>query len=116
MVTSASPVAPTGITIVSDNVYEGALVAGGSLPLLGSVGVEGEFSTAGAGAVSYGCGDGAAAIVNEEGPIVTGIVGPIIAAPIAFAPGYAAPYLGYGISYGVVPGFYGYYGNGCSYF
>lgn len=106
VVTSSSPIAPTGISVISENVYEGSLCAGGNLPLLGSVGVEGEFLTAGAGAVTYGCGDDVA-VVAEESPIVTGIVAPVVAPQYARAPAYFAPVSS---SYGLGCGGYGYGG------
>ncbi|KAG6447156.1 hypothetical protein O3G_MSEX004892 [Manduca sexta] len=89
-VTSASPIAPTGLSVTSENAIEGTLAVIGQLPFLGAVATDGAFPTVGAGAVSYGCGDGAIGIVAE--------------APIAPAPAMA-PY-GYG------PGL-GPYGYGC---
>ncbi|KAG6447164.1 hypothetical protein O3G_MSEX004882 [Manduca sexta] len=80
-VATASPAAPTGLAVASENVYEGAVAVAGNLPFLGTVAMEGVFPTAGAGAVSYGCGDGAVAI-TAEGPI---------AGPAAIAPAMA-PY------------------------
>ncbi|KAJ0170260.1 hypothetical protein K1T71_014188 [Dendrolimus kikuchii] len=65
-VSSASPVPPTGLSVASDNVYEGALAVGGNLPFLGTVAMEGVFPSAGAGGVSYGCGDGALGITAED--------------------------------------------------
>lgn len=91
-VTSVSPIAPTGLSIISENAIEGSLVVGGSLPFLGTVALEGVLPTAGAGAVSYGCGNEAIGIVSE-GPISTGIVGPgnyAQAGPAAYAPGPVA--------------------------
>ncbi|XP_030022348.2 chorion class B protein PC10 [Manduca sexta] len=102
-VATASPAAPTGLAVASENVYEGAVAVAGNLPFLGTVAMEGVFPTAGAGAVSYGCGDGAVAITAEGpiagpaaiapamGPLGLGAVGPAIA-PLGLA---AATPLGY---------------------
>ncbi|KAJ0170256.1 hypothetical protein K1T71_014184 [Dendrolimus kikuchii] len=64
-VATGSAMGPTGLNVASENVYEGALAVGGNLPFLGTVAVEGAFPTVGAGAVSYGCGDGALGITGE---------------------------------------------------
>lgn len=74
-VQSSSAIAPTGLSVVSENAYEGGLTVGGNLPLLGTVALEGAMPSGGGGAVSYGCGDGAVGIATE-GPIATGIVSP----------------------------------------
>ncbi|XP_030022356.2 chorion protein ERB.1 [Manduca sexta] len=84
-VATASPAAPTGLAVASENVYEGAVAVAGNLPFLGTVAMEGVFPTAGAGAVSYGCGDGAVAI-TAEGPIS----GPAAIAPAMAPLGLAA--------------------------
>ncbi|CAG4957744.1 unnamed protein product [Parnassius apollo] len=60
---------------------------------LGTVGLEGLLSTAGAGAVLSGCGNGALGIVNED--ITTSALGYPSAAGLAYGPGIAA-----GIDYG----------------
>ncbi|KAJ0170249.1 hypothetical protein K1T71_014177 [Dendrolimus kikuchii] len=90
-VTSSSPISPTGLSVTSENAIEGALAVAGNLPFLGTVGVEGLYQTIGAGAVSYGCGNGAVGITSEN-------VGPVAPAPlpqgIAPSPG-VAPGLGY---------------------
>lgn len=93
---SASPKTPVGVSVLSENVYEGTLATGGNLPFLGSVGIEGVLPTAGAGAVSYGCGNSLCAVGMEEGAIATGIA-PYAPGPYPFA-GYgpAAGYKGYG--------------------
>ncbi|CAK1593192.1 unnamed protein product [Parnassius mnemosyne] len=65
-VTSASPIAPNGVTIVSDNlVVEGSLSICGQLPILATAALEGPITTAGQGAVEYGCGDGEVTIISE---------------------------------------------------
>ncbi|XP_068622196.1 chorion class B protein PC10-like [Battus philenor] len=73
-VSSASPIPPAGLAVASENAIEGILAVGGDLPFLGTVGLEGALPTAGAGAVSYGCGSGAVGIVAEEiAPVATGM-------------------------------------------
>ncbi|XP_075988477.1 uncharacterized protein LOC142984618 [Anticarsia gemmatalis] len=74
-VSSASAVAPTGLMVASESVYEGPLAAAGELPFVGTVAVEGVLPTAGAGAVNHACGNGINAMAAET---------------TAFAPGYAA--------------------------
>ncbi|XP_014363866.2 chorion class B protein PC10-like [Papilio machaon] len=76
-VSSASPIPPVGMSIASDNAIEGILAVGGEVPFLGTVELEGALPTAGAGAVSFGCGNGAVGIVAEEiAPIATSLLGP----------------------------------------
>lgn len=65
-VTSASPITPYGLTIISENVYEGPLAISGSIPFLGAVALEGALPTIGGGAVNYGCGNGEVDIITEE--------------------------------------------------
>lgn len=80
-VTSSSPIAPTGLSVTSENAIEGALAVAGNLPFLGTVAVEGAYQTAGAGAVSYGCGNGNIGITGENiAPAAAGM------APAQFAP------------------------------
>ncbi|XP_034838399.1 chorion class B protein PC10-like [Maniola hyperantus] len=93
-VSSRSPIAPTGVSMTSENCYEGPLAVTGAIPFLGAVALEGALPTVGGGAVTYGCGNGEVAILNED------------IAPLEFA----GPY-GYG-PYGYGP--YGYDGRcGC---
>ncbi|XP_075988037.1 chorion class B protein Ld34-like [Anticarsia gemmatalis] len=63
-VTSASAIAPTGISIVSENTYEGILAVAGELPFVGTTSVEGVLPTAGAGAINHDCGNGLNAMVS----------------------------------------------------
>ncbi|CAK1602944.1 unnamed protein product [Parnassius mnemosyne] len=91
-VSSASPIPPVGVSVLSENEIAGILAAGGELPFLGTVGLEGVFPTVGAGAVSYGCGDGAVGIVSED---IAPAWGYPAAAGLAYGPGLAA-----GIGYG----------------
>lgn len=97
-VTSSSPIAPTGLTVNSENAIEGTVAVVGQLPFLGAVATDGSFATAGAGAVTYGCGDGAVGIVAEV-PIAPG-VGPA-AGGLGYGPG-PGPY-GFGPMVGYNP-------------
>ncbi|CAG9573485.1 unnamed protein product [Danaus chrysippus] len=65
-VTSASPISPTGVSMTSENAYEGPLSVAGTMPFLGAVALEGSLPTGGAGAVSYSCGNGNVAMINED--------------------------------------------------
>ncbi|CAH0717156.1 unnamed protein product, partial [Brenthis ino] len=120
-ITSASQIAPTGVSMTSDNVYEGPLAVSGSIPFLGAVALEGALPTAGAGAVTYGCGNGNVAMLSED-------IAPAgyntLAGAYGYGPGVAAE-LGYGygspLSYeaGIAgPGYgpYGYRSCGCGAF
>ncbi|XP_046974717.1 chorion class B protein M3A5-like [Vanessa cardui] len=104
-VSSASPIAATGVSVLSENSIEGALTVTGVLPFLGTVALEGALPTAGAGTVSYGCGNGEVAIVAED-------IAPIgIGAPLGYADAYGYGPYGYGV--GPVPGPYSRPGCGC---
>ncbi|XP_045457498.1 elastin-like [Melitaea cinxia] len=95
-VSSASTIPPAGVSVLSENAIEGPLAVTGALPFLGTVALEGALPTAGAGAVNYGCGNGAVAILAED-LAPAGIAGP----------------LGYGIGARGAEGFgYGPYGYG----
>ncbi|XP_045457497.1 chorion class B protein Ld32-like [Melitaea cinxia] len=95
-VSSASTIPPAGVSVLSENAIEGPLAVAGALPFLGTVALEGALPTAGAGAVNYGCGNGAVAILAEN-LAPAGIAGP----------------LGYGIGAWGAEGFgYGPYGYG----
>ncbi|CAH2084036.1 unnamed protein product [Euphydryas editha] len=108
-VTSASPIAPTGVAMTSENAYEGVLAVTGALPFLAAVSLEGVLPTAGTGAVTYSCGNGNVAMINED--ITPGYVGgplgyraenagPLayngLAGPLGFDANLARPGLGYG--------------------
>ncbi|CAK1548914.1 unnamed protein product [Leptosia nina] len=65
-VQSSSPIVPNGVSILSENmVIEGPLAVNGQMPFLGTIGLEGALPAAGAGVVSYGCGNGNVGITNE---------------------------------------------------
>ncbi|XP_046974698.1 uncharacterized protein LOC124540970 [Vanessa cardui] len=89
-VSSASPIPPSGVSVLSENAIEGNLAVAGALPFLGTVALEGALPTAGAGVVNYGCGNGAVGIVEELS---------------------SAGSLGYGLGYGAIDGI-GYGGLG----
>ncbi|KAJ8704476.1 hypothetical protein PYW07_011664 [Mythimna separata] len=108
LVQSISPIAPTGITVFSENAIEGALAVNGELPFLSAVTVEGALPSSGAGGINYGCGSGAVGIVSEGvGAAATGPYG-AIAPAAAMAPGrvvgLSAPA---GLSLGAPMGFTG---------
>lgn len=95
-VTSSSPFAPTGLMVNSENAIDGTVAVIGNLPFLGSVAMEGVFPTAGAGSVSYGCGDGYIGIISELPGYTSAIAGPV-------------GYVDYGMSpYGIPIGSCGY--------
>ncbi|CAH0717863.1 unnamed protein product, partial [Brenthis ino] len=65
--TSSASFAPaSGVSLVSENVYEGGLSVYGALPFLGTVALEGALPTAGAGAVAFGAGNGQVAMLRED--------------------------------------------------
>lgn len=71
---------PTGMYIFSDDLLiEGPVLVSGRMPFLGAVTMEGAFTSAGAGAVSYGCGEGAVGVI--EGPVTA-----TVAPSFGFAP------------------------------
>ncbi|KAJ8707191.1 hypothetical protein PYW08_011325 [Mythimna loreyi] len=61
-VSSYSAIAPSGLSIASENAFEGALSVAGELPFVSAVALDAVLPSAGAGAVSYSCGNGATAI------------------------------------------------------
>ncbi|CAH2084035.1 unnamed protein product [Euphydryas editha] len=65
-ITSTSPIFPTGVTLTSENAYEGPLAVSGTLPFLGAVALEGALPTIGTGAINYGCGNGNVGMLNED--------------------------------------------------
>ncbi|XP_004933243.1 chorion class B protein ERB4-like [Bombyx mori] len=98
-VVSSSSTAPTGLSVTSENYYEGNVAINGNLPFLGTADVEGTFSSSGFGGINYSCGDGAVGITDES-PV--GPIAPTATAPIATT----KPGFGY-------RGFSGYAGTGC---
>ncbi|CAH0716989.1 unnamed protein product, partial [Brenthis ino] len=89
IVTSASPIEPIGVSVLSEIIIEGALGVIGEVPFLGTIALEGALPTLGSGAVTYGCGNGAVGMVAED---------------------YAGAYSGYASPYNY--NVYGY--NGCA--
>ncbi|XP_022816943.1 chorion class B protein Ld34-like [Spodoptera litura] len=65
-VTSGSAIAPVGISVMSDNAYEGILQVIGELPFVGTVAMEGALPTVGGGAINHACGNGVNAMVSEN--------------------------------------------------
>ncbi|XP_045457660.1 chorion class B protein PC10-like [Melitaea cinxia] len=63
---SASALSPEGLSVLSENAFEGNLAVAGALPFLGAVALEGALPSAGVGAVNYGCGNGQVAILAED--------------------------------------------------
>ncbi|XP_063897964.1 chorion class B protein Ld34 [Helicoverpa armigera] len=100
-VSSASAIAPVGISVVSDNVYEGVLSAAGELPFVGTVAMEGVVPSAGAGAVNHACGNGRNAMISETtGFGAAGAYGAGLGA-ISPAAGFGAAAYGAGIGSGL---------------
>ncbi|RVE55264.1 hypothetical protein evm_000162 [Chilo suppressalis] len=64
VVTSISPIGPSGIAVASENVIEGVLNVSGQLPYLSAVSFEGVLPTAGSGVATCGCGSGSIGIIN----------------------------------------------------
>ncbi|CAH0716987.1 unnamed protein product, partial [Brenthis ino] len=94
---SASGIPASGVSLVSENVYEGGLSVFGALPFLGTVALEGALPTAGAGAVAFSAGNGQVATLREDIGTACG------AGPYAVdALGYRAGAFGYGMG---APGF-----------
>ncbi|XP_047038468.1 fibroin heavy chain-like [Helicoverpa zea] len=100
-VSSASAIAPVGISVVSDNMYEGVLSAAGELPFVGTVAMEGAVPSAGAGAVNHACGNGRNAMISETtGFGAAGAYGAGLGA-ISPAAGFGAAAYGAGIGSGL---------------
>ncbi|XP_059062594.1 chorion class CB protein M5H4-like [Achroia grisella] len=78
-INSFSPIAPAGITVVSQNTIEGPLAVVGQLPFLSAVAFEGALASEGAGAAGCGCGTaGNIGIIKETfAPIAAPALGGI---------------------------------------
>ncbi|XP_059062439.1 chorion class B protein Ld10-like [Achroia grisella] len=78
-INSFSPIAPTGLTVVSQNTIEGPLAVVGQLPFLSAVAFEGALASEGAGAAGCGCGTaGNIGIIKESfAPIAAPALGGI---------------------------------------
>ncbi|RVE42351.1 hypothetical protein evm_012972 [Chilo suppressalis] len=70
VVTTISPIGPSGLAVASENVIDGTLLVSGSLPFLSAVSFEGGLPTAGSGVATCGCGNGAVGIISEGFPVV----------------------------------------------
>ncbi|KAH9645969.1 hypothetical protein HF086_014174 [Spodoptera exigua] len=91
-VASASAIPPTGISVASDNAYEGSLAVGGELPFVGTVAMEGVVPSAGAGAVNHACGNGRNAMASGSAAYGPAAVSPLAYGPASgFAPGFSYP-------------------------
>ncbi|KAL4706457.1 hypothetical protein ACJJTC_003029 [Scirpophaga incertulas] len=66
IVTSISPIAPTGLSVTSENKLESILEVTGILPFASAVAFEGELATAGSGAASCGCGSDTIGIIETS--------------------------------------------------
>ncbi|XP_048002442.1 chorion class CB protein PC404-like [Leguminivora glycinivorella] len=60
LITSLSPIAPSGIAVATDLNLSGKLDLSGAVPYLSAVAFEGQFPTSGSAPVCYGCGDNVA--------------------------------------------------------
>ncbi|KAL4706452.1 hypothetical protein ACJJTC_003024 [Scirpophaga incertulas] len=67
LVTSVSPIAPTGLSVTSENVLEGLLEVKGILPFASAVAFEGSLETAGSGAANCGCGSKSIGLLEVKG-------------------------------------------------
>ncbi|XP_035455284.2 chorion class B protein Ld34-like [Spodoptera frugiperda] len=103
-VTSSSSMAPVGISIVSDNAFEGALSVAGQLPFVGTTAMEGVLPTSGAGAINHGCGNGVNAMsalsaTSSPASVVTDAYPGALAYDGLYtnriAPGFGSPALAY---------------------
>ncbi|KAL4706466.1 hypothetical protein ACJJTC_003038 [Scirpophaga incertulas] len=66
LVTSISPIAPTGLSVTSENKLESLLEVTGILPFASAIAFEGALETAGSGAASCGCGSDAIGIIESS--------------------------------------------------
>ncbi|KAI8441368.1 hypothetical protein MSG28_014985 [Choristoneura fumiferana] len=66
-VTCTCPIKPNGVKVLSELGIEGQLEAKGSLPFISTMKLEGTLPSSGQASVSYACGDGNVAIVEEAG-------------------------------------------------
>ncbi|CAG9573477.1 unnamed protein product [Danaus chrysippus] len=102
-INSFSPIAPTGVSMNSENMYEGPLAVSGAVPFLGAVALEGNLPTGGAGAVAYGSGNGNVAMLSEDyagAGYGAGLAGAAygyngLAGPLALEAGNLGPAYGY---------------------
>lgn len=74
-VASSSPLQPNGVSVLSENRFEGPLAVAGQLPFLGTVALEGTLPTRGSGAVNFGAGNGNVAITREDAGYSYGMYG-----------------------------------------
>ncbi|XP_023951031.2 chorion class B protein PC10-like [Bicyclus anynana] len=88
VVKSISPISPNGVSVTSENAYDGLLSVTGALPFLGAAALEGPLPTSGSGSVAYDCGDGVVGIQKEEasglGPIGYRAESPVAPVPLGY--------------------------------
>ncbi|XP_063391278.1 chorion class CB protein PC404-like [Cydia fagiglandana] len=65
-ITCTCPIAPSGVSLLSDLGMQGQLAVSGSMPFLSAVRMQGSLPSTGQATVDYGCGDGVA-ITQETG-------------------------------------------------
>ncbi|XP_022816941.1 chorion class B protein Ld34-like isoform X2 [Spodoptera litura] len=85
-VTSGSTIAPVGISMASENVYEGILEVIGELPFVGTVAMEGVVPSAGAGAVNHACGNGRTAMASGSAAYAPAAAAAALAPLAAYGP------------------------------
>ncbi|XP_041988705.1 uncharacterized protein LOC121740058 [Aricia agestis] len=72
-ITSSSPKRPSGISIRSENTYQGPVSVSGVLPFLGTVGFSGSLPSSGYGTVNYICGAGNVGMLPEAPNILNSL-------------------------------------------
>ncbi|XP_049882460.1 chorion class B protein L11-like [Pectinophora gossypiella] len=65
-VTTSSSIAPSTISVVSNNNIEGALAVNGQLPVLAAVALDAQLPTCGSAGTSYSCGDNNVGISSQS--------------------------------------------------
>ncbi|XP_026332422.1 chorion class CB protein M5H4-like [Hyposmocoma kahamanoa] len=96
-ISNNSPISPSGISIISENNIEGALVVTGQLPILAAVAVDGKLPTSGSVGTTYSCGNGNVGIDNIGG----NYGGANLASAPMVASGSSGPRMGPGCGYGI---------------
>lgn len=83
--------------MVSENIFEGNLFVSGELPFVSVVALDANLPTAGAGVISYSCGNGVTAIESMTPSAAAAI------APAAAHAAYGAGIGAYGPATGIAP-------------
>ncbi|KAJ8707216.1 hypothetical protein PYW08_011350 [Mythimna loreyi] len=110
-VSSSSAMSPVGISVQSENMYEGALNAAGELPFVGTAAFESVLATTGSGVVNHACGNGLIAMSALSGtstPASVATGSPVFSNGLGgsnalaydriMAPSFAAPIMAYNAS------------------